>query len=174
MKNKVFNVFLDVLLILLLALCVYGLVCRINKRPFSLFGYQFYVIQSGSMEPELHKFDLTVVKKVAPETLQAGDIITFRNSLGLVITHRIVTVQDGSFITRGDANTGNDSDPVTFGNVYGVNVGKVRYLGAVFQFFQSGYGITLIVLLLSLFLCKDAVKRLITGKPERSDEPKDQ
>lgn len=163
-KSRILGRLLDIVLVVLMVLCVYGIICRINRQPISLAGYQLYVIQSGSMEPELNRYDLTLVKAVDPESLSVGDIITFRRSDGVIVTHRIAAIGEETFITRGDANPGNDAEPVAFSDVYGKNIGKVRYLGAVFDFFQSGFGIALFVMLILVFAFKDKIGRFVAGE----------
>ena len=163
-KAGIFGRLLDIVLVALMVLCVYGIICRINRQPISLAGYQLYVIRSGSMEPELKKYDLALVKAVDPASLSVGDIITFRRSDGVIVTHRIAEIGEETFVTRGDANPGNDADPVAFSDVYGKNIGRVRYLGAVFDFFQSGFGIALFVMLILVFAFKDKIGRFIAGE----------
>jgi len=81
-----------------------------------ILGFNFFVVESGSMEPT---FDIGTViicrKPKDPEKLKTGDIVTFRNLSGLIVTHRIVEViVDGSgnvtYRTKGD-NPQNSVDP---------------------------------------------------------------
>ena len=41
----------------------------------SVFGYKPFIVLSGSMESEIHKGDLVVVKTIDPTKLQEEDII---------------------------------------------------------------------------------------------------
>lgn len=81
----------------------------------TVFGYQIYEVQTGSMDPTLPVKSLILSKKVeSPTDLQKGDIITFVNSEGITITHRIVDVIDKNgqigYQTKGD-NAANSIDP---------------------------------------------------------------
>lgn len=81
----------------------------------AVFGYQIYEVQTGSMDPTLPVKSLILSEKVEnPTDLQKGDIITFINSDGMTVTHRIVEVvdQDGEvgYRTKGD-NAANSIDP---------------------------------------------------------------
>ena len=84
-----------------------------------LFGA--YVIISGSMEPNIHVYDVIVTKRVEDtSTLKKGDVITFYSNderhYGITVTHRIVEVIDaekGIFRTQGDANNTEDLHPVS-------------------------------------------------------------
>ena len=163
MKSKALGLIPNILIAVLLVFCVYGIVCSINNRPISVAGYQLFVVRSGSMEPELRKFDLTLVKKTDASQLKVGDIITYIRGDGVVITHRICSVTDDGVYTKGDALDEADDYKVAFSAVYGKNVGKVRYIGAVFDFFQSGYGIALCVAVVVGIIVLDK-----TGKKNKS------
>lgn len=82
-----------------------------------LFGIRPYVVYSGSMEPEIQTGAVvfTKVEKLSPEK---GDIITFRNR-DTVITHRVVKKQNGTWITKGDANKTADPVPVEESQIIG-------------------------------------------------------
>ncbi len=89
-----------------------------------LLGFQVLTIDSGSMEPNLPKDSLILIKKVDPFTLQTDDVITFIiDTEGTLETQRIVGIrsEDRSFITKGDANDVYDA-PVPLKNI----VGKVE------------------------------------------------
>ena len=83
-----------------------------NWQP-PLFGA--YVIISGSMEPNIHVYDVIVSKRVDTTELKEGDVITFFSNdnrfYGVTITPRIVEVidaEEGIFRTRGEANNVED------------------------------------------------------------------
>jgi signal peptidase I len=77
----------------------------------------------------------------------AGDVITFQRAPGVAeyVTHRVVRVQRDttpmSFITKGDANRGEDLDPVPFGAVRGTVRFHVPYVGIVSDFVQTPAGL---------------------------------
>ena len=113
----VVNVF-TCLLLFVLVLVVYGkLVITFgeNKYP-NYFGYTFFEVASGSMEPALHINDVVLVK-ITNDSLNTGDIIAF-NSENAVITHRILFM-DGDIITvKGDNNNVVDK-PITRNQIIG-------------------------------------------------------
>lgn len=119
--KKIWNGITTVLLAIALvfAILIWGL---------RLVGMDVYIVQSGSMEPELHVGALVYVSKVDTNELAAGDIITYRLSDGETLsTHRIIEVvqENGApaFRTKGDANEFEDSNLVASQSV----VGKVRF-----------------------------------------------
>ena len=77
-----------------------------------LMGYQFLVVQSGSMAPAIETGDIVVTRMTTPDEVEAGDVVTFRDDTrgNELVSHRVLKVKatDGrfSFVTRGDANTG--------------------------------------------------------------------
>lgn len=105
-----------------------------NKIP-SIFGYKPFIVLSGSMETELYKRDLAIVKTVDKNTLIKQDTIAFRDNKNYVVTHRIVDIiqKKGKkeFITKGDNNNGNDSGTVSLDNIEGKYIFKTSGLGNV-------------------------------------------
>ena len=113
----VVNVF-TCLLLFVLVLVIYGKLVMTfgeNKYP-NYFGYTFFEVASGSMEPTLQINDVILVK-ITQEDLKKGDIVAFENE-GTVITHRIIYM-DGDILTvKGDNNDVVDK-PITKGQVIG-------------------------------------------------------
>jgi signal peptidase len=76
------------------------------------FGYRALIVKSGSMSPAIGTGDLVVTRRVHPQTIHVGDVVTFRDPSRNqdLVTHRVVKMQPHgakiSFETRGDANTG--------------------------------------------------------------------
>ncbi len=106
-----------------------------NKVP-SVFGYKPFIVLSGSMESELYKGDLAIVKNVDVETLKKNDIIAFRTHDNYVVTQRIVKIENGNFITRGD-NSSEDPGEVSSLEIEGLYVYKFSGLGNVFLVLQE-------------------------------------
>lgn len=118
------NAVLIVLLAAAICFSGYVAVCTARGKPASILGRRVLRIETGSMEPTLHVGECIIVRSCEPETLAAGDIISFYSEdpeiYGLLVTHRIVEVcADGTFITMGDANTVSDL-PVKPENIVGV------------------------------------------------------
>src|SRR5690606_21551192 len=87
-----------------------GLCLLVIAASLPVGGLRGLSVQTGSMEPAVRPGDLVLVHKVAADTIQTGDIITFANPQNKreTITHRVKSViRDGGpirFITQGDAN----------------------------------------------------------------------
>ena len=156
------------------ALVVLIVLCAVFLMGSRLLGFQCYNVISPSMEPEYGVGDLLYVKKVDPNTIKEGDVITFIVNEDLVVgTHRVVRVdaENQRFYTKGDANEIEDQSPVHFNNVIGVPKFAIPKLGYVSDFVQNppGMYITIgvgIILILAVFL-PDMI-----GKKKEEDDPK--
>jgi signal peptidase len=111
-----------IILILLVSAVALGQLLR-DERGIAPWGAGFFLIASGSMEPEIPVGSLILVKRVSSEIIAVGDVVTFlatRNDT--VVTHRVreVRVEESGyvFITRGDANN-TDDPPLTEDRVIG-------------------------------------------------------
>ena len=133
-----------------------------------LFGA--YVIISGSMEPNIHVYDVVVTKRINDTSdLKKGDVITFYSNdsrfYGITVTHRIIEVIDaekGIFRTQGDANNVEDEALTIKDNIIGKVVMRIPQLGRI-QFFIASRGGWLIVVLIPC-LCVIAYDIVKIGK----------
>ena len=70
------------------------------------------------MEPKLHRGDLAVVRKQS--VYRAGDVVLYDSrELGSKVLHRIVRVEDGRFVLKGDNNSFLDSEHPTEEQIVG-------------------------------------------------------
>ena len=126
---------------LLLGLVVLFAVALVGVR---LFGVEIFVVLSGSMEPAYRTGSVIYVTEKDAETLEAGDVITFRLDGDTTATHRIteVTEKDGeiAFRTKGDANELEDASLVSGSQVLGTPVFTIPYLGYVSDYIQNPPG----------------------------------
>lgn len=103
-----------------------------NKIP-SIFGYKPFIILSRTMEKEIKKGDLVIVKETDIKNLKKDDIIAYRNKDNSVIIHRIYEVieKEGTkeVITKGDKNIATDIGTVSQYNFEGKFVIKLDRLG---------------------------------------------
>lgn len=118
-----------------------------------LWGYNSFVIYSGSMEPTISVGSLVVGQPTDAEAVEVGDVIIFRapGEANTTITHRVVGVrEDGGgryFQTKGDATNGTDPQEVQLqGRVYKFAY-ELPYLGYFVDFAKSEPGIVLLLIL---------------------------
>lgn len=169
--RKALKITLDILAWLLIAVLalflVYSVVCRVKGESVRLFGLQADVVQSGSMEPTLYKYDLVFAKRVSENEIQEDDIVVYKRN-GIKYVHRVVSCENGVYVTQGDANNIPD-EPITYANIEGKVVKSWSKIGGVVQFFQSIYGIIVIVAVIVAVAC---IKTLV--KVLRKDKGDDQ
>ncbi len=93
-----------------------------------LLGFEAYAIVSGSMEPQIPVGSLVYAKAMAPEEIEVGDIIVFYGGRAgeAVTTHRVVENRNAEkeFVTRGDANAGDDMEARPYANL----IGRVEHI----------------------------------------------
>ena len=87
--------------------------------PTQVGGTTSYAVIVGtSMEPMLHRGDLAVIREES--TYRAGDVVHYEApELGSNVLHRIVRVQDGRFVLKGDNNDFLDSEQPTEAQIVG-------------------------------------------------------
>ncbi|MBQ5927093.1 MAG: signal peptidase I [Clostridia bacterium] len=137
-----------------------------EKNGKEIFGVKILIVRSDSMKKSeisqdekifFESGDLILIKKVNPETLQEGDVISFvsynSDSYGKTLTHKIRTVaydEDGEvvgFETYG-INTGkSDSATVRPDTVIGKYQRKIPNVGTFFAFLKTTKGYFVSVLL---------------------------
>ena len=88
-------------------------------------------VASDSMVPRLHRGDLVVA--IRPENLKVGDIIIYEANCPALphedIIHRIVRIENNTYVTKGDHNLVEDPCPVKPEQIKGKVVFAVPLLG---------------------------------------------
>ena len=145
-----------ILLLLLVMIFVWIFIqTKINPDEIpSIFGYKPFIVLSGSMETELFRGDLAIVKKIDADKLKVNDIIAFSDEDNYVVTHRITKIVDDNgnikFITKGDNNNIEDDGMVDPSSVEGIYVSKISGFGNVILVMQKPItlAITLFIIIL--------------------------
>jgi signal peptidase len=108
--------------------------------------YELRIVYTGSMSPAVPPRSAVVVDtRIA--TAQPGQVYTFNTTNGPV-THRLVRVEDGHLITKGDANASEDSNHAPISNIIGKVVYAPRELGFWLQYCRNPFNWAGILLLL--------------------------
>ncbi len=112
-----------------------------------IFGWRFFAVQSGSMEPNIPTYGMCLIDThVSYDDLEIGDVVVYaRPTDGTKIIHRIISIGDAGAVTRGDANMLDDGISVTAENLVGRYVGHVPYLAHLYNLVHSRYGNILIL-----------------------------
>lgn len=171
---------LCVLLIVALVLYI-GSSLKARKNPQFVPGigpYKIMLVLSGSMRPVLEPGDMIVSRVVDAATLKEGDIVTFRPSKDMLVTHRITgKKEDGSFITKGDANNTEDSDMRVDGtNIIAKYLFRIPKGGYVSKFLKTPIGLIIFILLPVGILAGGEIKNIFKelDDDEKSQEQKDE
>ena len=93
------------------------------------------LVGSGSMSPVLKTGDVVIIEKVSADTIKVGDIIEYRKNVSTNVVHRVIEIDDTAgtitFVTKGDANSTPDQNPVDADQVIGKVIFDVPKVGWV-------------------------------------------
>lgn len=130
-------------------------------------GIQPYVVESGSMQPDIPTGSLCFINKKAKyENMKVGDIIAFKINSNAFATHRIVSITNEGFETKGDANNVIDNIITTKDNYIGQNIFSIPYVGLWVLVIQTTRGkIILGTIIIVLFLAA-----ILIGQPSRKKQ----
>lgn len=114
-------------------------------RLAPVVGREVFVIRGASMVPAIPLGSAIVATRTSPGEIVAGDIVTFRGTNGVVVTHRVieVIVHEGEHLyrTQGDANPTADAFLVPEGAVIGVVETTLPLAGYVMAMMAQPSGI---------------------------------
>ena len=137
------------------------------------FGYEIYTVISGSMEPAIPTGSLVYVKYIQPEEIQTEDVIAFygTDADGSIVTHRVVSnsAAMGNCITKGDANSDNDMNPIPYANYIGKVQLSVPKLGGIFQTITGTNGKIAAVSMIGLAIVLEILAAVLQGKREKEE-----
>ncbi len=129
-----------------------------NQLPMP-FGLGAAVVLSGSMEPELYKGDLIIVKETTEYAER--DVVVYQEGYSLVV-HRIISMADGEIVTQGDANDTADN-PITVEEIKGKVIFHIPYLGTLVGLIKTPIGTVVVI----------AIAIVLVEIPRRRDKQKD-
>lgn len=170
--KKIFDILSVVVLVALVLVVIFFFLQKVTGDNSGIFGYQVLRVSSGSMEPELSVGDVILSKKTLPETLEIGDIITYNGTkgdyAGKLITHRIEKgpyEKNGTdcFITKGTANDWEDPE-ITSDQIVGKMQCKIPFIGIIYSFFMTPYGLIAIILVILLAFSNEIYTLVILAK----------
>lgn len=140
-----------ILILLFVAVFAYGAGTK-NKNGF--FGFSVYEVLTESMQSEIPKGSLILIKHIDPAFVRVGDDITFIQDCKTRMTHRVIKVienHDGTgrsgFETKGTDNPIPDEQIVDAGSLLGKVVWHIKDPTGILPFIHgSGYVIVLFVI----------------------------
>lgn len=138
----------------------------LHKNIADFYGYAFLEVVSGSMEPTINVGDLVIINTRDKE-VSLDDVVTFTDTSGSFVTHRVSESVESGLITKGDANNAEDEDIVKAENVVGKYVFRIPYFGVIIHSLQNPLTLMLI-LIIGIIICilasidKDGIPKDIT------------
>lgn len=181
MFQKVKRIIGCVLLVCFLSGVFYVGFVRITDKSPWIFGFSLLRVSSDSMEPELANGEIIILQKTAPETLEKGDVISYKCQKGYLkgknVTHQISKDPyeiDGVyyFTTRSLKPEAVNDPEITHNQIIGEVIYKIPFAGTLFDFFTQWYGIVAFLILLFIVFSSEliALFRKITRKDEVEDD----
>ncbi len=158
-SRNFFSLLIEIFLYSVIAALAVTMVMGLFTDSQAKWKYQTYVIQSGSMEPTIMTGDVVLVQSQGQ--YQLNDVVTYNDSTGRVVTHRLVEeIKDkNSFVTKGDANQNADSRPIESNQVQGKVVFTFPKLGYLVRFVQTKTGkIVFIIIPIVVMICEETIK----------------
>jgi signal peptidase len=149
-------------LVVFIVVCFFAVVIIISAIPFPN-GMKTYVVKSGSMSPTIKAGD--VIFAVGQQNYGINDIVTYspkvKSETIETITHRIVEIHDGNFVTKGDNNPDTDTDTVTLKQIKGKYITRFPYLGYLVSFLRTTLGFVLFIVVPGTIVIYEEIKQLI-------------
>lgn len=93
--------FLVIILIIVIILKFY-----FKQEIIKIGSYGALIVLTGSMEPTLYPKEMIIIKEQTD--YKENDIVTYKDNLGILITHRIIQINGNRIITQGDNNNSKD------------------------------------------------------------------
>ena len=118
-----------------------------NKSYADMFGYTFFEVATGSMNPTIDIGDIVVVKLT--KDITPNEIIVYQEGEN-IITHRYIEKKGNKIIAKGDANNTEDKQ-IVIDDVLGKVIQIIPKVGIWRKIILSPEVISLILILLAVF-----------------------
>ncbi len=106
-----------------------------------IIGIEPFVVETGSMEPEIATYSLVMINKHAKyEDIKENDVIGFKLETGAKVIHRAIKITEEGIETKGDANSVSDGISTNRSNFIGKNVCSIPKVGYVVKLIQTKRG----------------------------------
>lgn len=182
--KKTIDIAFTICLLIVVLLAVYAYQSKKAGGQAQVGGYQLFVVLSGSMSPTFDTGSIVIIKKIDPEDVVVGDVVTFTSAsdTGKTITHRVIEIDTKgtlSFTTKGDANNVADSVKLDSEKIIGKVQFSVPYVGYFLEFSKTKTGLYLLIVLPSMIIFLLEVSKIIgyigeRNKAKRTPEQKSQ
>lgn len=132
-----------------------------QENNINILGFRFYMVITGSMEPNYNIGDVIVVKETPQKNIKVGDVINYLSENGKdTVTHRVIEVfeTDGrtAYKTKGDNNNSEDLGLVEAERVQGILLFKIGKVGTILTKVFTGTGICVIIVIILLSYLRES------------------
>lgn len=148
----------------------------IIMTSLNLFGFQAFIVKSGSMEPEVKTGSMVFDKKT--DDYAIGEIITYKVEDNSTVTHRLYSIESENnqtyFVTKGDANNSPDPNKVSPQNVVGEVLFSVPLLGYFVSFLRTPVGLIVFIIIPATIIVYEElgnIKKEIAKMRKKSKKP---
>lgn len=136
-------------------------------------GYSGFIVESGSMEPEIMTGAILYTKNVSAEKISEGDTITYQDG-DKFTTHEVIgkNSSDGqiTFKTKGVANEAPDPGRVTEDQLAGKKITSIPFLGYMVSWAGTDEGIAVLILLPATLMIGSELRLIIREVRSRKEE----
>lgn len=152
-----------------------GLICGLLLAAAApnLIGYHSFTVLSGSMTPTIRTGDVVIVAPIAPLQARVGEIVAFRDPLNRsrLYNHRVRTItrvgSRVSFVTQGDANSGQEHWSVPVNGRLGRVVYRVPAIGFALVYLGNPIVRIALITLPALVLLMIELAGICQRRPDR-------
>lgn len=162
---KIFEVIFRIVLIMIIIINLISIITvKVLKSPYpKVFGYSYFSVVSGSMDPYIEVGDEVVIKLT--KDVKVNDVITFTED-GAIVTHRLMEIDGETIITKGDNNNSYD-EPGNINDIIGKVALVIPHLGKIkFTITNPTFIVVVIIAYLLYFL----VVEKATDEEEKKDK----
>ena len=172
--KKVIRVVILTLIVIVTVYNAYNLInTKIFKNDITVVNKKAILeVVSGSMEPTIKIGDLIVID-LEDRGYIIGDIVTYYDEVHTFVTHRIIDVREGKFITKGDFNNAEDR-PLDRSNIVGKYMFSIPYIGNIINLIRNKFTL-IVILILGSIICvllsvDDKSKKEVIENKKKSTE----
>lgn len=123
-------------LIFIVTLCTGAMILFFHIKP--------YIVLSGSMEPTIQTGSICFINERNID-LELNDVICYKSG-DMNITHRVVEITNGGYVTKGDNNDTRDFGLVRKNQIQGTTILHIPYLGYIVMFLKTPQGVLMVLI----------------------------
>lgn len=133
---------------ILASICYVAIIVYILVLLPMLIGFKPLVVLSGSMEPTYDVGSIIYFEEVEIDTLKEQDVIVFEMYDADYVTHRIVEIDNGKYITKGDANEYVDPAKVESSAIKGKAISfNIPIIGYYIHYINTNFWLVLLIVI---------------------------